>query len=190
MKIDTIKDHLQGYFINRIEQNGMKVSESLCRKIDNSHYEVLPNVKTPNGFIPAYDLLLQQCNNQILDPTISIISLSEILPTINGLAFENYYNREEIIEKHINCCNNVETDDNELSKGRYVVKWKRPKGFAYAIVYDNTLTEINELLLEDQHKESAVRIKYPKLLLKALKDDLNNEFEEQYLEEVKKYQSI
>ena len=147
-------------------------------------------MNTPKGLVTAYDLLLEQCNNQILDPTISIVSLSEILPTINGSVFEHYKMREKTIEKHINWCECVETDDNELTKGRYVVKWKRPKGFAYAIVYDDSLTEINEMLLEDHHKESAVRIKYPKLLLKALKDDLNNEFETLYSEEVKKYQSI
>ena len=47
-----------------------------------------------------------------------------------------------------------------------------------------------DLLNLDQLKEKAVRIKYPKLLLKALKDDLNNEYEADYLREVKKYKDI
>ena len=190
MKLDTIKDQLQGYFINQIQHNNMKVNETLCKKISNTEYLVLDNVNTPNGLVSAMDNLLYQINCQILNPTISIVSLNEILPTINGTVFEHYKMREKTIEKHISWCECVETEANKLSKDRYVVKWKRPKGFAYAIVYDDTLTEINDVLLEDQHKESAVRIKYPKLLLKALQDDLNNEFETLYSEEVKKYQSI
>ena len=60
----------------------------------------------------------------------------------------------------------------------------------YFIVDGDKLTEIPGDLLEDNQKENAVRIKYPKLLRKALSDDLNNEFESAYLEEVAKYKSL
>lgn len=190
MKIDTIKSKLTGYFINRISHNGEKVSENLCKKIDGNDYEVLRAVETPNGLMSAYDLLLNQVNNQILDPSISICKLSEILPVINGNIFESYKQREKIIEKHISWCQCVETEENEYSDGKYVVKVKKPKGFIYFIVDGDKLTEIPGDLLEDNQKENAVRIKYPKLLRKALSDDLNNEFESAYLEEVAKYKSL
>ena len=33
MNLETIKSELKGYFINRFEHNGEKVSDTLCRKI-------------------------------------------------------------------------------------------------------------------------------------------------------------
>ena len=189
MDIKEIKHELQGYFINRISHNGEKVSENLCKKNGND-YEVLRAVETPNGLMSAYDLLLNQVNNQILDPSISICKLSEILPVINGEVFENYKRREKTIEKHIEWCNCVETEENEYSDGKFIVKKKQPKGFIYFIVDGDKLTEIPGDLLDDNQKENAVRISYPKLLKKAISDRLENEFESAYLEEVEKYQSI
>ena len=46
------------------------------------------------------------------------------------------------------------------------------------------------LTADDQLKEKAVRIKYPKLLLRAIQDDLLNQYEDDYLREVKKYKDI
>ena len=190
MDLDTIQQHLKGYFINRIEHNEMKVSETLCRKLDNNNYEVLENVKTPAGIISAYDHCLNQVNNQLLNPYIAINSLNEILPTVQGNIFESYRIRENQIEKHIRWCECVETEANKYSDGKYVIKWKKPKGFVFAIVDGDRITEINEILLEDHQIENAVRIKYPKLLQKAIKDDLNNEFEDLYLQEVEIYNNI
>ena len=186
MDIKEIKHELQGYFINTIFHNGEKVSESLCKKIDGD-YEVLRAVETPNGLMSAYDLLLQQCNNQLLNPSVSICSLREILPVVNGSVFESYKMREKTIEKHIELCQSVETEENEYSDGKFIVKKKQPKGFKYWIVDNQKLTEIPGDLLDDNQKENAVKISYPKVLLNALKDDLNNEFESAYLEEVEKY---
>ena len=123
-------------------------------------------------------------------PGLPICSLSEILIVVDGTVFELYKMRERKIQQHIDLCRTVETDNNELSKGRYVVKVKRPNGFNYFIVYDDSLTEINEVFLEEKDRLNAVRIKYPKVLKTALKDDLNNEYEEKYLQEVKKYKAI
>ena len=190
MEIDTIKHQLNGYFINRMEYDGDQVFETLCKKIDGDKYETLDNVMTPSGEISASDLLLRQINNQILNPSVCICSLKEILPVINGRLWEVYENREKEIEKHINCCSAVETDDNEFIKGKYIVKWKRPRGFAFGIVDGNKLTEIDGDIFDDQQRKSAVRIKYPKLLIKALKDDLLNHFEDEYLREIKKYNDI
>ena len=191
MNIEEIKKELQGYFINTIFHNGEKVSESLCKKIDGSNdYEVLRAVNTPKGLVTAYDNCLSQVNNQLLDPSFSICSLREILPVVNGSVFESYKMREKTIEKHIALCQSVETEENEYSDGKFIVKKKQPKGFIYFIVDGDKLTEIPGDLLDDTQKENAVRISYPKVLLKALKDDLNNEFESAYLEEVEKYQSI
>ena len=190
MDIKEIKHELQGYFINRISHNGEKVSENLCKKIDGNDYEVLRAVETPNGLMSAMDLLLQQCNNQLLNPSLSIRSLSEILEVINGEVFENYKRREKTIEKHIDWCTCVESEENEYSDGKYIVKWKKPKGMIYAIVDGDKLTEIPGDLLDDNQKENAVRIKYPMLLKKAISDSLENEFSSAYLEEVEKYQSI
>ena len=129
-------------------------------------------------------------NNQLLDPSFSICSLREILPVVNGSVFESYKMREKTIEKHIALCQSVETEENEYSDGKFIVKKKQPKGFIYFIVDDDKLTEIPGDLLDDTQKENAVRISYPKLLKKAISDRLENEFESAYLEEVEKYQSI
>ena len=190
MKTNTIQNHLKGYFINRIEHNGEIVSDKLCRKISNTEFEVLDNVRTPNGLLTASDHFLNQLNNQIVDPTFCICSLSEVLPVIHGQVFEAHRLRERKIEQHIKWCNCVEREDNQFQPDKHVVKWKKPRGVIYAIVDGDKLTEIDGDLLSDQLKEKAVPIKYPKLLRTAIKDQLNNEYEADYLREVKKYQDI
>lgn len=190
MKLNTIQNHLKGYFINRIEHNGEKVSDNLCRKISNTEFEVLDNVKTPSGLITANEHFLNQLNNQIVDPSVCICSLNEVLPVIHGQVFEFYKLRERKIEQHIKWCECVERDDNQFQPNKHVVKWKKPRGFIYAVVDGDKLTEIDGDLLDDQLKEKAVLIKYPKLLARAIQDDLNNEFAEVYAEEVRKYKNI
>ena len=188
---NTIQDqYIKGYFINRIEHNGEIVSDKLCRKISNTDFEVLDNVKTPSGLLSANAHFLNQLNNQIVDPSVCICSLSEVLPVIHGQVFELYEMRERKIEQHIKWANCVEREDNQFQPNKHVVKWKKPKRVIYAIVDGDKLTEIDGALLDDQLKEKAVQIKYPKLLLKALQDDLNNELEPAYLREVKKYKDI
>ena len=192
MKIETIQNHLreQGYFINRVAFDDDNVTENLCRKLDDGDYEVCRNVNTPNGLKSASDLLLEQINNNIILPGLPICSLNEILVVIDGTIFELYKMRERKIQQHIDLCQSVETENNELPKGRYVVKVKRPKGFNYFIVFEDSITEINEVFLEEKDRLNAVRIKYPKVLQTALKDDLNNEYEEKYLQECQKYKAI
>ena len=188
---NTIQDQfIKGYFINRIEHNGEIVSDKLCRKISNTEFEVLDNVRTPNGLLTASEHFLKQLNNQIVDPTFCICSLSEVLPVIQGQVFELYRLRERKIEQHIKWCQCVEREDNQFQPDKHVVKWKKPKRVIYAIVDGDKLTEIDGDLLDDQLKEKAVQIKYPKLLRTALKDELLNEYEPAYLQEVKKYKDI
>ncbi len=190
MKLNNIKKELKGYFLNRFIYTGDNVTEDLCKKIDDTHYEVLGNVDTPNGVIRAYTNCLNQINNQLLDPGLYVCSLSEVLPVINGNIFQDYYRRAKQIEKHNSWLECVKTDKNKHNNGNHLVKWKDKKFLKYAFVYDKELVEINEILLSDNDKANAVIIKYPKLLRKALKDDLNNEYESAYLKEVKKYKNI
>lgn len=191
MKLNTIKNHLNGYFINQTTDTySQQVKETLCKKIDGNDYEVLDNVNTPNGLVSPMVLLLQQCNNQILDPTFSICSLSEILPVINGSVFDSYDKRQKEIIKHRKwqkCCR---TEANRYIENRYLIKWKRPKGISYGVVGEDNIVEINELILTDNQKKNAVKISYPNILVKAIRDDLINEFEEEYLKEVEKYDSL
>lgn len=190
MDLNTIQNQLRGYFINRVTYTGDRVSENLCKKINDSEFVVLEPMNTPNGTMPAMDYCLQQINNQILDPTVCILSLKEVFPVINGNVFDSYKRREKTIEKHIDWAECVEREENQFQQDKYVVKNKKPKGFAYWIVDGEKLTEIHEDILSDDLKENAVLIKYPKLLRTALKDDLINEFEGQYSEEVAKYKAI
>lgn len=191
VKLNTIKNHLNGYFINQTTDiYSQQVKETLCKKNGND-YEVLDNnVNTPNGLVSPMVLLLQQCNNQILDPTFSICSLSEILPVINGSVFDSYAKRQKEIIKHRKwqkCCR---TEANRYIENRYLIKWKRPKGISYGVVSNDTIVEVSELLLTSKQKENAILINYPKMLLKAIEDDLINEFQEDYLKEVAKYNSL
>lgn len=190
MKIDTIKNHLKGYFINRYEYTDGRISENLCKKIDNSNYEVLEIVKTHKGDLTAYEHCLNQINNQLLDPTLAFCSLSEILPTINANIFEDYKVRENKINKYKKLLECVKTDKNRHINDTYLVYWKKPKGYTYGFAGNDALIEINELLLSDEDIANAVKIKYPKILRSALKDDLTNKYRSSYLEEIKKFESI
>ena len=187
MNLETIQDHLSGYFINRFEHDGGKVSDVLCKKINNYDYEVLDNVRTPNGLMSAMDLLLAQVNNQILDPTVSICSLDEILPVIKSNVFETHKMRERKIQQHIDLCQQYETEENELSDGRYLVYWKKRGTKIYGIILEESLTEYPANLLDDEQLAKAIRVEYPKLLRTALRDDLINQYDKAYDKEVEKY---
>ena len=187
MNLETIKSELKGYFINRFEHNGEKVSDTLCRKISNTDYEVLDNVRTPKGLLTAYDHCLNQINNQLLDPKLSVYSLDEVLPVIKSNVFEAHRMRERKIQQHIDLCQTVETEENQLSENRFLVYYKKRGTKIYAIVLDESLTEVPENLIKEENKDKAVFVEYPKLLRTALKDELNNEYESAYQKEVEKY---
>ena len=192
MKIEEIKNQLKGYFLNRTKNtfNGEEYSEVLCKKISNSECEYLSDIFTPNGTITAYNHLLNQVNQNILDPKLAVCKLDEILPVIDGDIFEDFKRREKIIEKHIDMCNSVETDENQLSENRFLVYYVKRGTKIYAIVLDDSLTEYPANLLDDEQLAKAIRVEYPKLLRAALRDDLINQYDKAYDKEVEKYHSI
>lgn len=190
MKLETIQKYLKGYFINRTEHTGGRIVEILCKKSNNNDYEVLKAVNTPKGSISAYDNCLNQVNNQILEPSTYIMSLNEILPVINGNAFDDYKIRARQIEKRRALLESVKTEENKHITGSYLVKWKKPKEMVYAFIEKDKLIEFPQLLLSEEDKASAIQIKYPKLVRTALEDNLINQFETVYLEEVTKYECI
>lgn len=192
MNLETVQNQLkeQKYFINRIAINEDHITETLCKKINDSKFEVVGKVMTPSGEMSAEKVLLTQINNQIVLPELPVCSLNDVLPVIDGVVFDDYKRREKQIEQHIKWATCVEREDNQFQPDKHVVKWKKPKKVIYAIVDGDKLTEIDGDLLDDQLKEKAVPIKYPKLLRTAIKDQLNNEYEPAYLREVKKYKDI
>ena len=190
MDLNEIKHHLDGYFINRFEHNGEKVSDVLCKKINNNEFLKLDNVRTPQGLISAYNNCLNQVNSNLLCPEVSVCSLDEILPVIKANVFENHRMRERKIQQHIELCQEVETEANELSPGRYLVYWKKRGTKIYAVVLEESLTEIPGNLVDEESKANAIFVQYPKLLRTALKDELKNEYAEAYDKEVEKYHSI
>ena len=183
MDLETIKHQLNGYFLNRIEHNGLKVTETLCKKLGAADYMPLDNVKTTHG-------LVRQINAKIMNPNIYICDLKEVLPVINGDIFELWKMRERKIEQHIEICQKVETEENKLSKGRHLVKWKKKGKTVYGIVHEQSLTPVPEELLTEETRETAIKIQYPKILRTALADDLNNQYEAAYQKEVKKFRNI
>ena len=193
MKIETIKKQLQGYFINKTEFNGMDTSEKLCKKIDDSTFKTLEPVTTYYGTVSAYKNCLKQVNNQILSPETAIVSLSEILPVINANRFDDYKRRSDQIQRYKDLLAEVMTPSNEISQGRFLIKWKIPRGFKYGIIYNDEVSEVPEALLTSQDIATAITVKYPKLVRKALKDyqkGFENKYKSAYLEEVKKYHKI
>ena len=180
MELNEIKHHLDGYFINRFEFNGEKVSDVLCKKINNADYVVLDNVRTPQGLLTAYQHCLNQVNSNLLCPEVSVRYLDEILPVINANVFENYEMRERKIQQHIDLCQQYETEENELSPGRYLVYWKKRGTKIYGIILEESLTEIPGNLVDEESKANAIYVEFPKMLRTALKDELNNKYAEAY----------
>jgi len=191
MELNEIKHYLNEnrYFINRYEMNG-EVSDKLSKKINNNDFEVLDNIRTPNGLLTAYQHCLNQVNNSLLMPEVAVCSLDEILPVIKATVFENHRIRERKIQQHIDLCQQYETEENELSPGRYLVYWKKRGTKIYGIILEESLTEVPGNLIDEESKENAIRVEYPKMLRTALRDELKNEYAEAYAKEVEKYHSI
>jgi len=192
VKIETIQKHLKGYFINQMTIGQDHITERLCLKLPNGDYEVCGLVQTREGNITAYENCLRQVNYNILEPQKAIVSLSEILPVIQGDVFEKWKMRQKRIDTFKRWLQCVKTESNKYDTDKYVVTWKKRKETKYGIVYKDSLTEIEggAVLLDNQLKINAVKIEYPKLLRRALQDSLINEHESAYLEEIKRYNKI
>ena len=150
-------------------------------------------VTTYYGTVQAYKHCLIQVNNQLLSPETAITSLSEILPVINANVFDNFKRRSDQIQRYKDLLAEVRTPSNEISKGKFIIKWKTPRGFKYGIIFNEDVSEVPERILTSQDITTAIPVKYPKLVRKAIKDEakgFKNKYKPAYLEEVKKYHKI
>ena len=190
MKIETIQKHLKGYFINQVTIGKDHTTQRLCLKLPNNDYEVCGLVQTREGNITAYENCLRQVNYHLLEPQRAIVSLSEILPVIQGDVFEQYKMRQKRINTFKRWLQCVKTESNKYDTDRYIVTWKKRKDYKYGLIQGKELIEIDGAILSNEHKANAVKIDYPKLLKKALQDPLTNQFQSAYDEEVKKYNNI
>lgn len=171
------------YFVNR-RYDGVKgeYHGTLSRKTGDDSYSV-----------ENYSLFLEQVNNQLLG-TEPVEKLETLLPVINADIFQAYTDREKAIQKRKQRIEDIKTPLNLYGPNKYIVKKShgRPNTFVYYIVdiENGLLFEINEALLTEELRDNAIPIKYPKLLVKSLKDDLKNEYLEDYLKEVEKFKNI
>lgn len=197
MTVEQIKTKLnqEKYFVNReIKPGTDKEILLLCQKTSDTDYIALPKIETTKGKISAYHHLLNQCNNQLLNPTVALTGLEYLLRVIDGDVFDAYEQREKSIEKCLKRLEDVQSDDNEYGDNQYIVKTARgrPNDFTYFVVdlSEGVLAEIDGYLLSNELKEGAPLVKYPKLILRSLKDNLNNEYEAKYNAEIRKWELI
>lgn len=182
------------YFINKETVPGKdEIIDILCQKKTDDSYIILPKVETVNGLISAYDYLLNQINNQRVAEK-PLLSLNQLLPTIKGDIFNQWKQREFIIEKLLNRLYSIQKPENEYDNDRYVIKQRygRPNEFRYYVVdiEESVLAEIDGFLLNENLRQSAPLVKYPKQILNALKDNLENEYTEAYLEQIEAFRKI
>ena len=181
MKIEEIKTELKGYFIYKNKgtyELGVKKGKD---------FELMTNNINIISFNDKFEVtpiryLLMQINQNILDPSIYVSDLSEVLPLIDFQVFRLYDKRNEEIEKHKALLKKIQESKSIFGKKKdfklisvtshnFLDSTKDQKG--YYVIKDSEVVPIETTLLDDVSK--AIEINHLQDLRNALKDDLKNQ---------------
>ena len=197
MKLDEIKAELKGYFIyknNREYELGVKTDNNFRLLTENIQYL---SFKDRLDLTPIRYLLMQ-VNNNLLDPQTYISDLSYVLPVIDFQVFKEYDNRNAEIEKHRELLNQIQESKSIFGRKKdfkliYVKSHNHlladnDTQIGYYVIKDNDVVSIDSALLDNT--DNAVEVKNLDTLRNALKDDLINQYAENYKEECRKWDSL
>ena len=195
MKLDEIKAELKGYFIyknNREYELGVKTDNDFRLLTENIQYL---SFKDRLELTPIRYLLIQ-INNNLIDPTTYISDLSYVLPVIDFQVFQDYDNRNAEIEKHRELLNQIQDSKSIFGKKKFKLVYVKSHNFldnsreqvGYYVIKDGEVVHIDSALLDNT--DNAVEVKNLDTLKNALKDDLINQYDENYKEECMKWDSL
>lgn len=196
MKLNEIKQELQGYFIHKDKANydlAIKDGEDFKLITDNIQYSTL----TDQFEITPIRYLIMQINNQLLNPQVYITDLAEVIPVIDFEVFTLYDNRNKEIERHKELLESIKESKSIFGKKKdfkliyitthnYLDHHREQKG--YYVIKDNEVVPIDSALLDNVN--NAVQVDDLQELKKALKDDFMNLHFEKYNEECSKWESL
>ncbi len=195
MKLEEIKQELKGYFIYRYGRG-----QTLALR-DNDNFKLFTEeieyrtIKEQYELSPMYYLVMQ-INNQLLDPTIHIKELSEVLPIIDFKVFDDYDNRNLEIENHKQLLNQIKESksifgrkkDFKLIFTEKNVLNSNQKEKNYFVIKDNEVVPIDKSLIDDV--KNAIGVISLNEVKKALKEDFTNIYENNYQRELNKWNSL
>ena len=196
MKLNDIKQQLKGYFIYKNKQDyelGFK---------DGADFELITDNINYTSFKDQYKLtpiryLLMQINNQLLDPKVYVTDLADVIPIIDFEVFQLYDNRSDEINRHKELLNQIQESKSIFGKKRdfkliyvkshnYLDRSREQVG--YYVIKDSVPVPIDSALLDNV--DNAVQVRSIQELKKALKDDLINQYFENYKEECRKWDNL
>lgn len=196
MKLEEIKQELKGYFIYRYGRG-----QTLALR-DNDNFKLFTNeieyqtIKEKYRLSPMYYLVIQ-INNQLLDPTIHIKELSEVLPIIDFKVFDDYDSRNLEIENHKQLLNQIKESKSIFGRKKdfKLIYVKKPKSNIYSdtpidyyVIKDNEVVPIDKSLIDDV--KNAIGVISLDEVKKALKEDFTNRYDNKYKRELDKWNSL
>ena len=195
MKLEEIKQELKGYFIYRYGRGqtlALRDNDNFKLFTDEIEYQT---IKEKYRLSPMYYLVIQ-INNQLLDPTIHIKELSEVLPIIDFKVFDYYDSRNLEIENHKQLLNQIKESksifgrkkDFKLIFTEKNVLNSNQKEKNYFVIKDNEVVPIDKSLIDDV--KNAIGVISLNEVKKALKEDFTNIYENNYQRELNKWNSL
>lgn len=196
MKLEDIKQELKGYFIykNNIDYKlAIKQNNDIKLITEDIIYKTLTN----EFKITPIRYLIMQINNQLLDPLIHITDLSDVLEVIDFQIFELYDSRNAEIEKHKKLLDQIKESKSIFGRKKdFKLIYVKHHNFldnhkeqiGYYVIKDGGVVPIDSALLDNT--DNAVEVTNLQDIKKALKDDLNNEYFENYNAECRKWESL
>ena len=196
MKLEEIKQELKGYFIYRYGRG-----QTLALR-DNDNFKLFTEeieyrtIKEQYKISPMYYLVMQ-INNQLLDPTIHIKGLSEVLPIIDFKVFDDYDSRNLEIENHKQLLNQIKESKSIFGRKKdfKLIYVKKPKSNIYSdtpidyyVIKDNEVVPIDKSLIDDV--KNAIGVISLDEVKKALKEDFTNRYDNNYKRELDKWNSL
>lgn len=194
MKLEDIKAELKGYFIHRKDRTrelALKQNEDFKLITKEIEYPTLTGKVT----LTPMKYFLMQINQQLLDPTIVVTDLTEVLELIDFNVFEDYDKRESEIKKHKAILDKIQNSKSIFGRKKdFKLIYTESKGIIskgerrYYVIKNAEAVPIDSALLDDT--TNAVEVSNIDVVKNALKDDFENLYFEKYKEQCRKWDSL
>lgn len=198
MNLNDIKEELKGYFIYKNGTQyelGFKQGEDFKLIVDNIAYLGFKDTFT----LTPIRYLLMQVNNNLLDPSIYVKDLADVIPVIDFQVFQDYDKRTLEINRHNDLLDKITGSKSIFNRKKdfkliyvknhnHLLQDKEQVG--YYVIKGKEVVPIDSALLDDDYMANAVEVKDIDLVRNALRDSLVNQYKAAYLQEVNKYQNI
>ena len=196
MQLDDIKKELQGYFIYKNK------AEYILALRNGNGFELMTERVKYSTITDVYEItpiryLLMQINNQLIDPKLYVTDITTVIPLIDFEVFTDYDNRNNEITRYKELLEHIQESKSIFGRKKdFKLIYVKSHNFldnereqiGYYVIKENNVVPIDAALIDNTN--NAVQVENLQDVKKALQDDLENQYDENYKEQCRKWDSL